>query len=238
MAQTTNLQNVYKLDETSGTRADSQGSDDLTDNNTVGSTTGHVESKAAVFVSASSEYLIATGVNSPGSGDKVLVTFWCRFPGSLPDDRAYFMELDGIVEVVYRSSRFRIEWNGSATNVNADNFGAPSVDTWYFVECGYDGTDAFIAVNRGTRNTGSASDAAGTTGNLLVGRRDNASFPRYYDGYIEQLAIHIGATLPDSTDLDARYNSGAGLAFASWGGGGGGAANDYYYRLQQQAVCG
>ena len=46
---TTGLVSYWALDETSGTRYDSHGSNDLTDNNTVGYTTG-VQGNAADFI--------------------------------------------------------------------------------------------------------------------------------------------------------------------------------------------
>ena len=64
---TANLVGDWSMDETSGTRADSHGTNNLTDNNTVGSTTG-VISNAASFVSANSEYLSSTTVPVSGTG--------------------------------------------------------------------------------------------------------------------------------------------------------------------------
>ena len=52
----TSLVSYWELEESSGTRVDSHGSDDMTDNNTVTSTTGK-QGNAAVFVAANTEFL-------------------------------------------------------------------------------------------------------------------------------------------------------------------------------------
>jgi hypothetical protein len=59
----------WTLDEASGTRADSHGSNDLTDNNTVGSAAGK-QGNAADFESTNSEYLSMNSVSSLNFGDE------------------------------------------------------------------------------------------------------------------------------------------------------------------------
>lgn len=68
------LVSYWKLDEVSGTRYDSVGDNDLTDNNTVGSTGDAMDGAAASFVTANSEYL--TG-NSPFS-DVTSFSLWFK----------------------------------------------------------------------------------------------------------------------------------------------------------------
>jgi len=71
----TDLVAWWELNETSGNRADSHASFDLTDNNTVLSTTG-VVGNAATFVSANSEYLSrASNDVLTGTGAKT-IAFW------------------------------------------------------------------------------------------------------------------------------------------------------------------
>jgi len=100
---TTGLSAWWSLDETSGTRNDSHGSNHLTDNNTVGYTSG-VKSNAATFIAANNESLsisdnaalsmgdisfsVCAWVNlEDKTGDKVLVGKW--MPGG--DNREYMM---------------------------------------------------------------------------------------------------------------------------------------------------
>lgn len=63
---TTGLVSWWELDEVSGVRYDSHGSNDLTDNNTVGSATavaGAMNGNAASFVSANNEYLNSSAIS-------------------------------------------------------------------------------------------------------------------------------------------------------------------------------
>lgn len=62
---TSNLISYWKLDEESGTREDSHGSNDLTDNNTVGFGTGKIEN-GADFEASNSEYLSITHASQTG----------------------------------------------------------------------------------------------------------------------------------------------------------------------------
>lgn len=68
MAVIDNLVSAWELDEASGNRSDSHGSNTLTDTNTVGSTTGII-SNAANFVGASSEYLTRASTDLGQTGD-------------------------------------------------------------------------------------------------------------------------------------------------------------------------
>lgn len=76
----TGLVAYWSLDETSGTRYDSVGSSDLTDNNTVGSDTGK-NGNAASFVAANSEKLsVADSANTVWGedGNGVTVSMWVK----------------------------------------------------------------------------------------------------------------------------------------------------------------
>ena len=73
----TSLVSYYELEETSGERADSHGSDTLTDNNTVTSGTG-IQGDAAVFVSTNSEYLSDTTHSAPTGGNPRSFSCWVK----------------------------------------------------------------------------------------------------------------------------------------------------------------
>jgi hypothetical protein len=77
MALTDNLISYWKLDEASGTRVDSHGSNDLTDNNTVLAGTGIINN-GADFESANSEYLsIVDNASLSFTGDHSF-SFWFK----------------------------------------------------------------------------------------------------------------------------------------------------------------
>jgi len=75
----TGLVSYWELEESSGTRVDSHGSNDLTDNNTVGQATG-IQGDGADFEEANTEYLSITDAAQSGldiTGDHS-VSFWIK----------------------------------------------------------------------------------------------------------------------------------------------------------------
>ncbi|MDA2917638.1 hypothetical protein MYX64_12505, partial [Nitrospinae bacterium AH_259_B05_G02_I21] len=64
----TDLKAHWKLNEASGTRSDSHGSNDLTDNNTVGQAAGKI-GNAADFIRVNSEYLSIADNADVSAGD-------------------------------------------------------------------------------------------------------------------------------------------------------------------------
>src|SRR5262252_1520277 len=74
----TNLISYWKLDEVSGSRVDTKGTNTLTDNNTVTSTTGIINN-AASFAAASSEYLSLASNATVQTGDiDFTITAWVK----------------------------------------------------------------------------------------------------------------------------------------------------------------
>jgi len=69
------LVSLWRLDETSGTRADQVGSNALTDNNTVGYATGII-GNAASFVSANSEWLSSSATANANPDSDFTMAFW------------------------------------------------------------------------------------------------------------------------------------------------------------------
>lgn len=103
--------------------------------------------------------------------------------------------------------------NDGTTNVIADWGSAPAQNTWYFVECYYDGVATVgISVNRGTD----------VTSTLLLGLWNSAQpfeIGRGYgnpvwDGRI-QGAMYISGAVPSATDRNNIYNSGSGVLYAN-----------------------
>lgn len=76
------LAHYWKLDEASGTRADSIGNWTLTDNNTVGSITGKI-GNAARTVAGSAESLSYSMAAGTLVGISYTITFWCKYRGGV-----------------------------------------------------------------------------------------------------------------------------------------------------------
>lgn len=214
MALTDNIVAYWKLDEVSGNRADSAGSNTLTDNNTVASISGKI-GLAAEFVKANTEYLSCADNAALSTGDiDFSMACWCQF-----DDKvaSHVMSQKGWDDAygewlfLYDSGNDRFEFliANAAASVAANTFGVPSIATWYYVAAGYNATlnELWISVNAGTPNTASYSGGnTSTPGTFKMG----LAFGTYYDGRIDEHGIWKRDI---RADVAALYNSGAGLTY-------------------------
>lgn len=228
MALTDGLISYWKLDEASGTRNDSHGSNHLTDNNTVASATGIINS-AADFEADNSEYLSHTDNTDLSTGDiDFSLSFWVKaetlsgFPVPIckgdNGDREY---------ILYFSSGVpQWEVNGSTVSWGA----ALSTGTWYHIVVWHDSVSNLvgIAVNNGTPVT--ASDGSGgrdTIRDFWIGTSLNQSL--YWDGLIDE--VGFWKKVLSSGEITSLYGGGAGLAYPLSGGGGGG-VHPYWIGMQ------
>ncbi|TMJ00815.1 MAG: LamG domain-containing protein [Alphaproteobacteria bacterium] len=220
MSLLTNLVSYWKMDEASGNALDAHGSNDLTDNNGVGSATGKI-GNARDLEQSSSQYFSHADNADLSTGD-IDFTFamWVKaesfpsFPvllnkGVTSGTREYLL--------YYDTSASRFVWlvqdaSTAETNVVANNFGAASTSTWYHVVVWHDAgnNQIGISVNAGTPNTSSTSggvvDGAGT---FSVGASPSQSL--YWDGLIDEVGFWKRVlTSQERADL---YAGGAGLAY-------------------------
>lgn len=221
----------WTLDESSGTRADSVGSNDLTDNNTVGVGTGKF-SNAGDFESTNSEYLSHTDNATLQCGDTdYVIRAWVQLE-SKSANRVIVSKLDQVggqldYELAYVAAtdrfKLRVFKGGTDSGITANNFGSPSTATWYLLHAWYDATNNVlgISVNAGTADTTSLSvlDTAGSA-EFRIGARPQSGAENYFDGLIDDVVLLKGYIL-DSTERTEDYNGGTGVAFADWSGGGG-----------------
>jgi hypothetical protein len=221
---------AWALDEASGTRVDQVGSNDLTDNNTVGSGTGIFGGSAADFEADNDEYLSHADNADLSTGD---ITFMLRVWVKLESKRQYGSMVNKWTsggnlefELIYESGPdrflFYVSSSGSnAQSVVANNFGAPSTGTWYLLHAWHNATtnEIGISVNGGTADTVSWSNGVfNSTETFYVG---GFAGTVGWDGLMSDLVFLKGYAL-DATERTEDYNSGAGVAFADWDGGGGG----------------
>lgn len=218
---------AWTLDEASGTRADSVGSNDLADNNTVGSASGKF-GNAGDFEASASEYLSIADNTDLSMGD---VDFTIRAWAQLESDnhgcvvgkiggggnRAY--QIQYIAGVGFR---FAVTSDGATYNiVTASNFGLASTGVWYLIHVWHDSTanEIGISINAGTANTLSHSGGVfDGNADFRIGSQVEDSL--HWDGLIDDVVILKGYVL-DATERTEDYNSGTGVAFADWAGGGG-----------------
>jgi hypothetical protein len=161
---TPNLISFWELEEASGTRVDSHGSNDLADNNTVTQNTGKV-GNAAEFVAANTEYLsIADNADLGYDGD-FSVAGWFMMP-SVQQARIVGKGADTFAQNEFQvavsfSSGFKASLSVYVSSGSAGGAGdATSLqnNTWYFFVGTYNATTRVptFTLNGGTRNVGSA----------------------------------------------------------------------------------
>ncbi|HCR92557.1 MAG TPA: hypothetical protein DIU47_01195, partial [Candidatus Pacebacteria bacterium] len=216
----TNLISYWKLDETSGSRTDSVGSNTLTDNNTVTSNPGKV-GNAGQFIAANTEYLSITDNAALSTGD-IDFTFsaWVYMDSLSTDTQVLGKWSASAGQYEYlleRGSankfRFYVSSDGSTyTSVQAATFGAMSANTWYFVVAYHDSVNNTIGISV---NNGAFDTVAHTTGvrdgtaQFDIGALAAGSFP--FNGRIDEVGFWKKVlSTQEITDL---YNSGNGNRF-------------------------
>jgi hypothetical protein len=210
----------WRLDEASGTRKDFRGTNNLTDGNTVTSAAGKVNT-AADFESTNSEFLeiadnadlstgdidftIATWVNLESIGAHRMIVSKTD-TGTNREFALYYHEDAG------SNDRFQlILYDSGGTGVcasGATSFGAPSIDTWYFVVAWHDSTanTCSIQVNNGTVDSSSESGVSSdTSANFRIGAW-NTTEALFMDGLIDEVVLW--KKVLTSAEKTALYNSG------------------------------
>jgi len=216
---------LWKLDEASGTRADSIGSLDLTDNNTVGSTSKGVDAPAnlpdtvASFVAANSESLTGTALSE--LTDNFTVSFWINPANStrwgIWNNGINASPFGFTVEInVFGAGDLLLFATSDGLQYVYTNTGLLTVDgsTWNHVVIVYNTSESSAAdkakvwINgvSATMNTGAGTPVAHTVGNAFgLGRR---ATDRYYGGLMSTVAYW--GSVKDQAFVDSLYNSGDG----------------------------
>lgn len=219
MALTDDLISYWKLDEASGNRADSHGSNTLTDNNTVLAAAGKIND-AADFESTNSEYLsIADNASLSREGKSFSVTGWFNNESGGPyimHKVGSFPNFEFAIRLAFNGAGnfLALElWDngGSLDTVYATTFGALSTSTWYFFWCAVDLTNSLlkISINDGTVDTAAItrSISAGTAAFEIGDYRQS----NFHDGLIDE--VGLWDRVLTSGEITQLYNSGNGLAY-------------------------
>lgn len=211
MALKTDLVSYWKLDEASGTRYDSHGSNDLTGSPTIGSVTGKINS-AADFESANSESLSTTytAALQPTSGP-FTIACWIKIE-SAQVFAMIFSQSGGGYELRLDSSGTQAQFSND-TSGSVQSTVTLSTGTWYFLVGWYDGAGVMnIQVNNGTPDTLSGTPFHNRTDNPHFGSRPSGTL--FFDGLIDEAAIWTRVLTSDErTEI---YNNGNGLSYDSW----------------------
>ena len=173
IVSTTDLVSFWKLDESSGTRYDAFGSNDLTDNNTVGQGTGTVYANAADFEVTNNEYL--TVADNAGLRPANF-TFSCwvkleskRAQSIIASKDVYNSNATREWVLDYESGfdrfNFYVFYNSSGgwDLVQANNFGSVSAGVWYHVCLTCNNSEITIRINGGTADSTSVTSSPRNT---------------------------------------------------------------------------
>lgn len=222
MALTDNLVAYWRLDEASGTRADSSGNArSLTANGSPVSRTGKL-GNAADFVPGSSQYL--STADATVSGTIVGTSGWTIAGWVYSDDNATrglcttfttvgSSGLQALFHASYLVARdVAILWYNNAGSATIAASGASMTSgAWNFWAIKFDPADGKVRV-RTNATTGTGVTASGTFtthGDFALGRDRPAGGPTYFDGGIDDVGLWSRAL--SGAELDQLYNSGAGL---------------------------
>lgn len=211
MALTDNIVSYWKLNETSGTRADSAGSNNLTDNNSVSYTTGKI-SNAATFVRSSSQSLSCASNASLQISGSFTMSMWIKFQ-TLTNYNIFANKGNGAEFWIYTASNGGGDYQIGSGSVGSQQFpnGTFTTDTWYFIVFWWDsvGNQMGYSINNGTAVT------AGTSGSPTVGSSDftlgSANGTHYCDAYIDE--VGRWSRVLTSAERTELYNGGAGLTY-------------------------
>lgn len=218
------LEAWWSLDEESGARADSHGSNNLADNATVLFDTGK-KSNAADFELSNSEFLDIVDNASLSFGDEALtIGCWVKHEttavgqtimgkwDATADTREYRLRFDLAAD---RFSFFISDDGSASSQENADELGVPLNATWYFI-IGWHDPDANtknIQVDNGTVDSGAYSDGINddVTDFLIGAQKNGGGYSGYFDGLVDEAFIYRRVLTADERTW--LYNSGNGRAY-------------------------
>lgn len=212
------LVGYWRLEESSGTRYDcSSYGNHLGSSNNVGSTTAGKSYNAATFTMASSQSLCVSNAPSlsVGNTQAFTITAWIKMTNTtvyqdiiVKEAPEYVLEYNDVMGRL----RFALRDRDDASWGIADSttFGSVSANVWMFVACGFDGSNVFIAINNGTKDTALLAMGGRTTTSFFsLGATSAGISP--FGGFMDEVSFHR-RYLSDS-ELTQLYNAGRGTHF-------------------------
>lgn len=223
----TGLVSYWEMEETSGTRVDSHGSNDLTDNNTVLYAAG-IQGNASDHEASLTEYLSIADAAQTGldiTGDITIVAWINRESdgsyaligksnfGQGASGRAYAILLD----TVGGTAHLDVNISNGSSDVWKSTAATLNTGTWYHIGMVYTASAGSVQfyVNgaaQGSALTGLPTSIGNDANPLVIGGAfDGASMSYKFDGLIDEVGIW-SRTL-SSTEIGELYNSGSGIPY-------------------------
>lgn len=219
----TDFISCYELNETSGTRADTNttNANDLTDNNTVLYGTGKQGSAADFELSTSESLEDATTSGLPTGNGARTITAWVNFESLPPNDTGmYIVDYGGEVAnqefnlAIVNLSNVKYFWMDRYNAATISTTYSFSTATWYFFALTYDGTNLKWYVNNTLHDTKSVGATLSTANDdFNIGRKGvSTQNLAFMDGLVDIVEIYDRVLTAD--EMTALYNSGSGVACA------------------------
>lgn len=232
MALTDGLLAYWRLDEASGTRYDSHGTNDLSATGAVGSAAGKL-GPAADF-GGSAQYL--SGPIGLPAGPLTLAC-WAQ-AGSTGRTQWAMSCVSGSGTAVCLGQRSGGAWKaegfGNSSDPNLSSGVTPSPGQWYHLAYTWDGTTGRIYTD-GVERASGTTPPQGTAKTVAYVGAFNASFD-WWLGQVDEAGIWTRALT--GTEVGQLYNGGSGLAYPLTGGGGGGTVKPWWQYATQQVIGG
>lgn len=229
MSLLTSLVSYWQLEEAAGaTRADSFGTNNLTDNNTVGQAVGII-GNAASFSSGSSQFLsVNNNATLQLGGTDFTIQAWVYLTNKSAIKTflaKWNLDISSVEYICYYDNgtdnlTFGTSPNGSSGDVllAASNFGSVPLNTWLHFFATYDsvGGQMAVSINNGTANTAAQGAVYTGTSTLNLGRQQTSGGLQYWDGRIDEVAIW--KRVLTSAEHSQLWNGGQGLSFSLFPG--------------------
>lgn len=204
-AITDSLVEFWRLDEASGTRYGNANQKNLTDNNTVGGTTGKLLN-AANFVRANSEYLSSTDTSFQITGD-FTVSMWVKF-NTLTNYNVFVSKNSGSEFWAYTQANGGGDFQIGGGSVGTQAFPASTFTTgaWYHIVLWWDKTNNQMgyAINNGSAVTAATSGSPATSTSAFILGSSNGT--HYVDADID--GVGFWNRVLTSGERTTLYNSG------------------------------
>ncbi len=213
----------WKLNESTETRFDSHGTNNLEDNNGVALGTG-LFGDAALFTAASSQWLSVESNPSLQTGDvNFTLCAWVK-ASDLTENRTILSkfnaddsnrEYDLYYDADLETFAFRVSSNGEDEfPVFAQSLGQPNENTWYFICAWHDATNDKLNIQVNNLVPNSIDYALGVFASeaaLNVGRNATSAGSAHWEGLIESVSFFKRVLTPEERAF--LYNNGTGLAY-------------------------
>lgn len=201
-----NLQGLWLMEEISGIRVDYTGNNnDLTDNNTVGSSTDARQGlRSADFELSSSEFLSITDAAQAGLDitGNLSICFWYK-PESITGGTEQQLVTKYLTTGNLRAYRVTVATSGTAVRMTLSSNGTATVSaigatalsagTWYHIAAVYNGTDIRVYINGALDSNGAnnpltySSGIFNSSAAFQIGVQDGSTF--YTDGLIDEVGV-------------------------------------------------